>query len=154
MAQQKLPPNNPTQQMLPPGNGKGQINSLRKEGKLSRVLGGGFVAFDAYSRIKDGENAAVAIGKAALTNAAWNLMPGGLLAMAAVAGAQMAPEIVRMTDAAKAGISQRGSMFGGGYTQNEGQVFMQQMGMNNAMNARQTASAIMSKHARGASKSY
>lgn len=145
---------NPTQQLLLPGNGAGQINKLRKEGMVSRISGGAFTAFDAYSRIKGGENAAVAIGKAAVTNAAWNLMPGGLLAMAGITAVQAAPQLIQATEAAKSALSAKGSMFGNGFIQNEGQAYMQQMGMNNAVSARQTASAVMSKHARRASKSY
>ncbi|WDI05150.1 hypothetical protein PUW25_25415 (plasmid) [Paenibacillus urinalis] len=142
---------NMTTQALPPGQG---VNQIRKEGKIARAFGAGMVAVDAVSRIKDGENAAVAIGKAALTNAAWNLMPGGFLTMGVMAGVSMTPEIIRMTDAAKAGIRQKSSMFGGGFAQNEGQMYMQQTGMQNASNARNTASAIMYRHARGASKAY
>ncbi|GAK42024.1 hypothetical protein TCA2_4516 [Paenibacillus sp. TCA20] len=145
---------NMTTQALPPASGDGGVKQFRKEGKIARTFGAGMVAVDAFSRIKDGENAAVAIGKAALTNAAWNLMPGGFLTMGVMAGVSMTPEIIRMTDAAKAGIRQKSSMFGGGFTQNEGQMYMQQTGMQNASNARNTASAIMSRHARGASKAY
>lgn len=143
-----------TTQALPPASGSGAAKQLRKEGILPRTFGAGMVAFDSYSRIKNGENAAVAIGKAALTNAAWGMVPGGFLAMGAMAAVSMTPEIIRMTDAAKAGIRQKSSMFGGGFTQNEGQMYMQQVGLQNATNARNTASGIMSRHARGASKSY
>ncbi len=150
----QITPSNPNVQGSPPVNGRGQVQSLRKEGKISRALGTGMIAFDSYGRIKDGENPMLAIGKAAVTNMAWNLVPGGFVTMGAMAAASMAPELIRMTDAAKSNISSKSSAFGGGYTQNEGQAYMQQMGIGNGLSARQQASAIMSKHARSASRSY
>lgn len=137
------------QQSQPAKNPQGRMRGL-----LGSGLGYGFVAFDAYSRMQEGENAAVATGKAVLSNAAWMMVPGGVPAMLGLSALQMAPEISHAVDAAKAGVSQRKTMFGGGFQQTQGQQYMQQMGLQSIMNARSNASAVMANHARGARKTY
>lgn len=122
--------------------------------KAHSIGGYGFIGFDAYSRMKEGDSAPMAIGKAVGANALWGLVPGGMASMAALAVVQAAPQIATMTDAQKGMVRQFGQSFGGGFTQNSGQEYMKQMGLSNAISARQNASSIMSRHARGASKSY
>lgn len=134
-----------------PTNGEGRIN------KMKTKIGFGGLAFTglgAYFYHKEGDSYPVAIGKSLLTNAAWSLMPGGLGAMIGLTAVQMAPEIGRALDMKRAEIGSRSVAFGGGFTQNAAQQAMQQIGIQNIMNARSTASAIMSRHAQGAVKAY
>jgi hypothetical protein len=145
---------NATKQGTTPKNGKGIKNVLFGRGGFGGVLGAGFVGIDAISRMKEGESAPVAIGKAAISNALWAMVPGGIGTMLGLTALEMAPEAMRMYDMAKSGIGAKSVQFGGGYTQNEGQEYNKQMGMQNMMNARNSAAAMMSRHARGASKSY
>ncbi|SFJ62495.1 hypothetical protein SAMN02799624_05227 [Paenibacillus sp. UNC496MF] len=135
-----------------PKTAKGGIAKAR--GVLGGVAGYGFIGLDAYTRMKDGESMPVAIGKAAVSNALWMAVPGGAATMLGVMALQMAPEIARGLDQVKAGIGAKSRSFGGGFQQSDGQQYMKQMGLNNAMSARQNASSIMANHARGAAKSY
>jgi hypothetical protein len=144
---------NTIQQGVIPQNAKGRAKQ-GLWGRLSGPAGYAFTAIDAYSNIKEGESAPVAIGKALVTNAFWMMMPGGFRAMLGLGLLEAAPELARAIDYAKAAHGQKSIMFGGGFTQNDGQEFMKQTGIQNMMNARNTASAIMAKHARGASKAY
>jgi hypothetical protein len=104
--------------------------------------------------MREGKSAPVAIGKALVTNALWNMVPGGFATMLGLAALQVAPEVARSFDQMKSGIGAKSIGFSGGFTQNEGQQYMKQMGLSNVMSARQNASAIMANHARGAAKPY
>lgn len=135
----------------------GSKTKVRKpEGLLGRGLGGAFVAFDSYSRIKAGEAAPVAIGKAVLSNALFMSMGpvAGTAAALGLAAASMAPAAISALDGAKSNHGSKGTMFGGKFAETEGQSFLKQMGMSNMAGARQQAASVMSGHAMGASKSY
>jgi hypothetical protein len=128
----------------------------KPETKFAKALGAGFVAIDSYSRIKDGENPVMAVGKAVLTNALFMSMGpvAGTAAALGIAAVQMAPAAVRAFDSAKSSHGAKGMMFGGGFAETEGQSYLKQMGMSNMAAARGQAAAVMSNHARGAFKTY
>lgn len=114
-----------------------------KMGKISKVLGPTFVGVDAISRIKDGESAPVAITKALATNAAFGLIPGGMIgsiaAMAGVAAIQAAPAISRAIDSKTSKMGQKGVGFAGAnkFIGSEAQENMLEQGlsqMNQATN--------------------
>jgi hypothetical protein len=142
------------QQGTNPQNGKGRAIQLKKEHWFSKGMGYAFTGVDAYMRIREGESAPVAIGKALLTNMAWNMLPGGIPVAIGLGALQALPSILGATDAARSSIGSKSVAFGGGYTSNEGQEYMKQMGLSSMDNARNQAAAIMSRHARGAVKSY
>jgi hypothetical protein len=144
-------PNANTQNPVPT-NAKGGLSKAKSV--FGGVAGYGFIGLDAYTRMKDGESAPVAIGKAAVSNALWMAVPGGAATMVGLMALQMAPEIARGLDQVKAGIGSKSRSFGGGFQQSDGQQYMKQMGLSNVMSARQNASSIMANHARGAAKSY
>lgn len=135
-----------------PSNAQGNIS------KLSRTMGGplnvAFVGIDSAMRMKDGESAPVAVGKALLTNAAFSLIPGGMIGVAAIGAAYAAPQVVNQMDAAAGRINAKKSQFGGNFEQTESQVNMMQQGIGRMQNARAQATRQMANHARGAQKVY
>lgn len=118
------------------------------------ILNHGFIAFDSYSRIKDGESAPVAVGKALLTNAAFSLIPGGIVGAMAVGAVMAAPEIMNQLDAGAGAIGSKKNQFGGNYQQTESQMAMMQSGLSNMQNARTHYARRMANHASGAQKVY
>src|SRR5690625_1212647 len=84
-------------------NGKGSINKLSA---VNKALGVGFVGVDSYLRMKEGESAPVAVGKALMTNALWAMAPGGLIGGVAigvgVGVAQALPDMINAAEQKKA----------------------------------------------------
>lgn len=141
--------------MPEPQNGKGSINKL---GVLNKALGVGFVGVDSYVRMKDGEAAPVAVGKALLTNAAWAMAPGGVvggLAIGAGIGAlQVVPAVTNHINQKKATHNQNLNRFGSNFQSSQAQMAMQYQGMNQIQSAMNHNSARMMSHASGAVKRY
>lgn len=142
-------------QQLPPSSGKASINKLNK---VNGALGIGFVGLDSYMRMKEGESAPAAVGKALLTNAVWAMAPGGLVGGLAIgvgaAAVQLAPEIVQSVDEKKARLHSNRNRFGSNYQSTQAQQAMQYEGINQIQQARQHVTAQMANHARGAQRVY
>lgn len=138
-----------------PKNSKGTMSQL---GKVNTALGVGFVGVDAYMRMKEGESAPAAVGKALVTNALWSLAPGGLvggLAIAAGATAvQLAPDIVRAIDQKHARFHQNRNRFGSNFQSTQAQQALEYQGINQIQQARQHVTRQMANHARGAQRVY
>ncbi|MED1301889.1 hypothetical protein P4388_31460 [Bacillus thuringiensis] len=143
-----------------PNTAQSRVDRLRsaKSGVGTRIGGNilnhGFIAFDSYSRIKDGESAPVAVGKALLTNAAFSLVPGGIVGAMAVGAVMAAPEIMNQLDVAAGVMNQKKKQFGGNFQQTESQMSMMQTGLSNMQNARTHFARRMANHAAGAQKVY
>jgi hypothetical protein len=139
-----------------PVNATGNINDLKK--KSMRIGGGvlnyGFIGVDSYMRIKDGENPALAVGKAVLTNAAFSLIPGGIVGALAVGAVASAPEVMNQLDVAAGKIDSKKQQFGGNFQETGTQLNMMQNGLGNMQNARMHATRRMANHARNAQKVY
>lgn len=145
----KIPPKGPTP------------SDVAKKSKLlsgRNLLGGAFVGYDAYSRIKDGENAAVAIGKAVVTNALFAALPGGIVGGLAIGGgvmvASMAPDLYDAVEAKKADLSRKSDSFQTSFEESEGQIANRQQGMQQQQQAEQYALDRMRRHAQGAHSTY
>ncbi|CDQ41833.1 hypothetical protein [Virgibacillus salexigens] len=138
-----------------PANGRGSINKLDK---INTGLGVGFVGLDSYMRMKEGESAPVAVGKALLTNAVWSMAPGGLLGGLAIsagaAAVQVAPDLINAAEQKKAKFHANRNRFGSNYQSSQAQQSMQYQGLNQIQQARQHVTANMANHARGAQRVY
>lgn len=140
-----------------PNTPHGRMDQLKKVGSRfgGNILNHGFIAFDAYSRIKEGESAPVALGKAMLTNAAFSLIPGGILGFAAIGAAMAAPEVMNQLDQASGAINAKKASFSGGkFQQTESQMALMQTGLTKMQGARTQFARSMANHARGAQKVY
>jgi hypothetical protein len=139
-------------------NANGNIDNLKKKSVGARIGGNvlnyGFIGVDSYMRIKDGESAPVAVGKALLTNAAFSLIPGGIVGAMGVMGAMAAPEVMNQMDRAAGGLGAKKKQFVGNFEQSETQVAMMQQGLGRMQDARSHAVRRMANHARGAQKVY
>jgi len=139
-----------------PNNAEGRIHELNKKG--IRLGGGllnyGFIGLDTALRMKEGESAPVAVGKALLTNAALSLLPGGLPAALGVMAVASAPELMNQLDQAAGAINAKKRQFGGNFQESESQLRMMQQGLSRMQNARMHAVRKMANHARGAQKVY
>jgi hypothetical protein len=93
----------------------------------------GFFGFDAYSRMKDGESFVPAVAKAALTNAFWAAVPGGLVTMVGYTAATMLPTIGNAIDQAAAAQKQKFSAFGSNFKETEAQQMMMGDSLNKMM---------------------
>jgi alanine dehydrogenase len=132
-----------------PSNIKGTIAKMG-----GNVFNYGFIGVDTFSRIKSGESAPVAIGKALLTNAAFSLIPGGIVGVAAIGVAMAAPEIINQMDAAAGNLNNKKKQFGGNFQESETQMMSLQNNVSSMQNARMQATRRMANHARGAQKVY
>lgn len=139
-----------------PANAGGNINDLKSKGLRmgGNVLNYGFIGVDAFSRIKNGENAAVAVGKSVLTNAAFSLIPGGIVGALGVMAVASAPEVMNQLDRAAGGINNKKQQFGGNFQETESQLNLMQTGLGKMQNARMHATRQMANHARNAQKVY
>ena len=139
-----------------PTMAQGNIYELQKKGLRlgGSLLNYGFIGLDSALRIKDGESAPVALGKALLTNAAFSLLPGGLPTMLGLMAVQAAPEIMNQLDVAAGAINAKKRQFGGNFQETESQLTMLQQGLTKMQNARMQAARVMANHARGAQKVY
>lgn len=139
-----------------PVNGQGRSDQLKKNGMKmgGNILNHGFIGIDTYMRVKDGEKLPVALGKAVLTNAAFSLIPGGIVGAAAVMGVMAAPTVMNTLDQAAGGLNAKKQQFGGNFQESETQFNMMQRGLGNMQNARLQATKSMANHARGAQKVY
>lgn len=139
-----------------PNNAEGNISQLKKHGmKLGGgLLNYGFVGVDSYMRMKDGQSAPVAIGSALLTNAAFSLIPGGIVGAAAVMAVASAPEVMNQLDMAASGLNKKKQQFGGNFQETESQLNLLQTGIGKMQDARMQATRQMANHARGAQKVY
>lgn len=135
---------------------QGQADQLQKKksGIGGRILNHGFIGVDTYMRVKDGENLPMAVGKAVLTNAAFSLLPGGIVGGIAVMGAMAAPEIMNAMDGAAGNLNAKKQQFGGDFQESRTQMRSMQTGLNNMQNARMHATKSMANHARGAQRVY
>lgn len=120
----------------------------------SGALGYGFIGIDAYSRIKDGENPVMAVGKAALTNAAWSLVPGGLPVMLATSLLSSAPDIANQLDQAKSTLNNTKHMWGGEFEATEGSQAALQMDTDFANQSRSELARAMAGYARKNNNPY
>lgn len=138
-----------------PNNSQGNIHRLKKMGgSFGGPLNVAFVGVDSAMSMKDGDSAPVAVGKALLTNAAFSLIPGGILGVAALGAAAATPQIKVALDGAARNISAKSQQFGGNFQESESQVAMMQQGIGQMQNARMHATRQMANHARGAQKVY
>lgn len=139
-----------------PINAGGNINDLKKKGLRmgGSALNYGFIGVDAFTRIKSGENAAVAVGKSVLTNAAFSLIPGGIVGALGVMAVASAPEIMNQLDIAAEGINNKKQQFGGNFQETESQLNLMQTGLGKMQDARMHATRRMANHARNAQKVY
>lgn len=128
--------------------------------KINGVLGPAMVGVDTIMRVKDGEAVPVALGKAMLTNAAWSLIPGGVVAgvgvMAGMAAFQMAPVIGQAVNAKSAKMGQKELGFGGAskFIGSEAQQNMMSQGLSQMNQASNHGVRAMANHARNAHKTY
>lgn len=137
-------------------NGQGSINQLQKKGFRmgGSMLNYGFIGVDSFMSMKEGESAPVAVGKALLTNAAFSLLPGGIMGAVAIGAVASAPEIMNQLDRATGALDAKKRQFGGNFQESETQMMMMQQGLGNMQNARTHAVRRMANHARGAQKVY
>lgn len=141
-------------EMKEPKKTVGQLN------KLNGVLGPGMMAFDMYSRVKDGENPAVAAGKAIATDMMWRLIPGGPVAglalMAGYQAIQLAPAIGQAIENRRNQLSAKMNNFASAnyFKETEVQQAMLQQGFNQIQTARQQAVRVVANHARNAQRVY
>lgn len=135
---------------------EGRLDKLKKaKGKIGgSILNHGFIGLDTFMRVKDGEKLPVALGKAVLTNAAFSMLPGGIIGGMAVMGAMAAPEMVKQLDQAAGGLNAKKQQFGGNFQESEAQFGMLQRGVGSMHSARLQATKVMANHARGAQKVY
>lgn len=140
-----------------PKNTKGVTN---KFDKVNKVLGPGFVALDTYMNIKEGDNVPVALGKAMLLNAAWELAPGGLVGGLAIGAGmvatQMAPVVGAAIDQKASSINQYKQNFSNAshYQSSQAQRMLASQGINQIRNAQLQATRQMANHARNAQRVY
>lgn len=128
------------------GKDKGAWSRTKKAG--GGILGYGFIGVDAYSRIKEGENPVMAIGKAALTNAAWNLLPGGLPLALAIGAAGSLPDVMNQMKGAKTQLSGKKRMWNNNFEDTESSQNLRDMDMDRMDNSRAELSRAMSGFAR------
>ena len=139
---------------------QGYSKTQSKFGKVNKVLGPAFIGVDTVMRVKDGESVPVALGKAVLTNAAWSLVPGGvvggLAVMGGMAAVQMAPAIAQAMNQKEANMGKKGMVFGGAsnFVGSEGQQNMMMQGLAQADQALSASTQALSGHARAAHKMY
>lgn len=138
------------------GNPENRIDELtkKKSGIGGRLLNHGFIAFDSFMRVKDGESIPVAVGKAVLTNAAFSMLPGGIVGGMALMAVASAPEVMNQLDAAASGLNAKKQQFGGNFQQTEAQMNLLQSGVGNMQSARAQVVRSMSGHARNAQQVY
>lgn len=133
-------------------------NAQGRLGRIARSMGGpmnvAFVGIDAGMRMSDGESAPVAVGKSLLTNAAFSLIPGGLIGVAAIGAAMAAPEINEQLRAASGRLNAKKRQFGGNFEETEAQIGLMQQGLGRMQDARMQATRRMANHARGAQQVY
>lgn len=140
---------------LPPAeNAQGRADKLKKKRLGGNVLNHGFIGVDTYMRVKSGENLPTAVGKAVLTNAAFSMLPGGIIGGLAVVGAMAAPEMMNALDGASNALNAKKQQFGGNFQGSQVQEQMMQQGLGKMQNARMQATRSMANHARGAQKVY
>lgn len=136
------------------------VGNSGKMTKINKVLGPGFVGVDTIMRVKDGESVPVALGKALVTNAAFNMIPGGMVGgiavMAGISAIQAAPAISRAIEAKQAKMGQKGMTFGGAskFIGNEAQENMKQQGLSQMDAAANHGLKQIMRHARGAHNTY
>lgn len=138
-------------------NAHGNVDDLRRKGGMNlagNALNYGFIGLDSYMNMKDGKSAPVAIGQAVLTNAAFAMMPGGLLGGIGLMAVASAPEFMNQLDGARGRLSNKKQNFGGDFENTQSQMALMQQGLGNMQNARTHANRAMANHARGAQRVY
>lgn len=135
-----------------------RIAETHKSGMAKKLAGGalsyGFIGVDSYMRMKDGESAPVAVGKAVLTNAAFSLLPGGIIGAVALGGIMAAPAMASEMNRAARGMNGQKQMFHNNFQETTSQVNMLQTGMSRMNDSRTQLTRQMANHARGAAKAY
>ncbi|MEB2276926.1 hypothetical protein LAV82_23180 [Bacillus sp. ILBB4] len=139
-----------------PNNSQGNIDQLKKKGigMGGRLMNHGFIGLDTFMRVKDGEKLPVALGKAVLTNAAFSLIPGGIVGGMAAMAVMSAPDMMNQLDQATSALGAKKQQFGGNFQESETQMYMMQQGLGRMQDARMQATRRMANHARGAQKVY
>jgi len=137
---------NPPQQT--PG---GQIKHSMLSKLSGETMGLGFIGLDTYMRVQEGENVIPALAKAAVTNAFWAAMPGGWATMLGYTAATMLPAFSNAVDQGIAGVSQKLTPFGQGYTPTQQSELLKTDGINRMMQNRQL---MMQRHAMNNRKIY
>ncbi len=120
----------------------------KKSSKIGSVLGYGMIGVDAYTRIKDGENPIAAVGKAALTNAMWSMLPGGIVGALAVQAAGAAPEIMNQLDGARKELNSKKGNWGGNFEATEASQNMANMDAQSMDQSRAELTRAMAGYAR------
>lgn len=136
------------------GFSRSALNKAKGAIGKGSIIGGGFVAVDAYSRVKGGQSVVTAVPTALAMNAVYSAMPGGYLGAAALMGVQMAPQIVDTLHQAGKAHNQKKRMFNGYYQQNDAQLSALSRGMDRMDQARGARSAQMLNHAKGRVQAY
>lgn len=144
-----------------PDGGPPTPEQAAKKAKLlsgRNMLGGAFVGYDIYSRMKEGEGAVSATAKALATNALFAALPGGIVGgialTAGVAVASMAPELYDTMEAKKAELGRTNESFNTTFEESEGQIANRQQGMVQQRQAEQYALDRMRRHAQSAHSTY
>lgn len=120
----------------------------KKTSKTGSVLGYGMIGVDAYTRIKDGENPIAAVGAAALTNAMWSMLPGGIVGALAVQAVSSVPDIVNQLDGARKDLNSKKSNWGGNFEATEASQNMANMDMQSMDQSRSELTRAMAGYAR------
>lgn len=155
------PPRREVKRTPPPEGGPPTPEQAAKKAKLlsgRNMLGGAFVGYDIYSRMKEGEGAVSATAKALATNALFAALPGGIVGgLALTAGvtvASMAPELYDTMEAKKAELGRTNEAFNTTFEESEGQIANRQQGMVQQRQAEQYALDRMRRHAQSAHSTY
>lgn len=163
----QIPPTHVSKQASPHANGsntstgteahQNRWQHMKKMG-LGGAIGYGFVGFDTYFRVQDGESFLPALGKAALTNAIYANVPGGIGVgigvMAAQAAIESMPAIMNAVDQMGGAHASKYQMFNGGFLQSENQSMLRDVGMNVTQRNQERISSYMSRHAMRNHKIY
>lgn len=106
------------------------------------------IGVDAYTRIKDGENPIAAVGAAALTNAMWSMLPGGIVGALAVQAISSAPDIVNQLDGTRKDLNSKKSNWGSNFEATEASQNMANMDMQSMDQSRSELTRAMAGYAR------
>lgn len=129
------------------GRAKGAIG-------FGSLIGGAFVAGDAYSRVKNGQSVVTAIPTALAMNSIYAAMPGGYIGAGALMGVQLAPQIIDTLREGEKAHNQKKRMFNGYYQENDAQLSALSRGMDRMQQARGVRSSQMMNHAKGRVQAY
>lgn len=121
---------------------------------IGGLVGIGFIGFDTYSRMEEGESFFPALGKAAVTQAIYANMPFGMTALIGGALLEAAPAVSNAVDQMGAGVANKYQAFSGGFMQSDGQMMSKDVGLKVTMNNQERIAMSMSRHAMRNHKLY